>query len=80
MTPQRVMCLVLAPLGIAFFVLAAETIGFVLAAGIMLFGMLAALRVRLVNAVLLTTVFVPALYHVFAVYLGVPLPWGWWGW
>ena len=57
-----------------------ETAGFIIAAGAMLVGLLLALRVRLLTATILTVVFVPAVYHVFAVLLAVPLPCGWFGW
>lgn len=72
--------LALVPGAVVFFLLVSETLGFVLAAGAMLAGLLVALRVRVRAAVALTAVLVPAVYHLFAVKLGVPLPWGWWGW
>ena len=48
-------------------------------AGVMLLALFLAMRVRVVTAAILTVVIVPAVYHVFAVQLGVPLPWGWLG-
>lgn len=68
------------PAGVVFFMVASETAGFVLSAGVMLLALLLALRVRAAAALLLTVLLVPAVYQVFAVYLGVPLPWGWLGW
>lgn len=68
------------PAGVVFFMVASETAGFILAAGGMLLALLLVLRVRAITALLLTVLLVPAVYQVFAVYLGVPLPWGWLGW
>ncbi len=68
------------PAAIVFFVITCETIGFILAAGTLLFSLLLARRVHLLTASLVTVLLVPAVYHVFAVILGVPLPWGWMGW
>jgi len=70
----------LVPVGIGLFILTSDTVGFVLAAGVMLLGLLLMLRVPWAVAVVLTIVLVPSVYHVFAVQLGVPLPWGWLGW
>jgi hypothetical protein len=80
LTAAQLLRLAWVPLAVVFFILAADLAGFVLAAGVMLLGLLLALRVRVVTAVILTLLFVPATYHVFAVQLGVPLPWGWLGW
>lgn len=80
LTPRQMVRLAWAPAGVVFFVLAADYVGFILAAGIMLLALLWALRVRPLTAAILTVVLVPSVYHVFAVNLGVPLPWGWLGW
>lgn len=77
---EHLVRLICAPVAIVFFVIAADTIGFVLAAGAMLVALLLDLRVRPARALLATALLVPALYHAFAVVLGVPLPWGWLGW
>ena len=68
------------PAGVVFFILAADVAGYVLAGAAMLLGLLLAMRTRAITAAVLTLVLVPAVYHVFAVQLGVPLPWGWLGW
>ena len=52
----------------------------VISAAAMLLGIFIVLRVRWPLAALLTVTIVPAIYHVFATQLGVPLPWGWFGW
>ncbi len=65
---------------IALFIACCETVGYVLAATILLSAMLAMLRVGVPIATLIVIVAVPGLYQVFAGVLGVPLPWGWWGW
>jgi len=78
--PARFVRLTLVPAAVALFILAADMAGFVLAAGVMLLSLLLATRVRPLTAAVLTVIVVPAVYHVFAVQLGVPLPWGWLGW
>ncbi len=65
---------------IFLFIVLCETLGYVISAGMMALAMLLMLRVRLPIAVTVTLVTIPSLYHVFAVVLGVPLPWGWLGW
>ncbi|MCS7465952.1 tripartite tricarboxylate transporter substrate-binding protein [Stieleria sp. ICT_E10.1] len=65
---------------IGLFIVLCETLGYVISAGVMLLAMLLMLRVGLRLAVTVTMVTIPSLYHVFAVVLGVPLPWGWLGW
>ncbi|QDV42364.1 Tripartite tricarboxylate transporter family receptor [Stieleria neptunia] len=65
---------------ICLFMVLCETLGYVISAGTMTLAMLLMLRVRLLIAVTVTAVTIPSLYHVFAVVLGVPLPWGWLGW
>jgi tripartite-type tricarboxylate transporter receptor subunit TctC len=80
LTRQQIARLAWAPACVVFFALAADYAGFILAAGVMLLSLLLALRVRLLTAAVLTMVLVPSVYHVFAVNLGVPLPWGWLGW
>ena len=68
------------PFAVVFFILASDEIGFILSAGVMLLGLLLAMRVRVLAAAALTVVLVPAVYQVFAVQLRVPLPSGWLGW
>ncbi len=68
------------PAAVVFFIFLADEVGFVLTAGAMLLALLLALRVRAVTAAVITVVLVPAVYHLFAAELGVPLPWGWLGW
>lgn len=80
LAPSQIMRLSWSPAGIVFFIIASEITGFILAAGVMLLGLLLVLRVKVLLAIGLTVVLVPGLYHLFAVYLGVPLPWGWIGW
>ena len=77
---EHVIRLAWVPAAVVFFILASDMAGFVLSAAVMLLGLLLAMRVRVVTVVGLTLVLVPAVYQVFAVLLGVPLPWGWLGW
>jgi len=77
---QELLRLSWVPAAVVFFIVAAGTAGFVIAAGVLLASLLLALRVRVLTTAVLTIVFVPAVYHIFAVVLGVPLPWGWLGW
>jgi tripartite-type tricarboxylate transporter receptor subunit TctC len=66
--------------GIALYVALAETLGFVLTAGVLLLAHLWRLGTRPAVAATLALVLVPAAYHVFAVVLRVPLPRGLLGW
>jgi tripartite-type tricarboxylate transporter receptor subunit TctC len=65
---------------VVLYVLLAEWMGFLVTAGVLLLGLMLALGARVVTAVAVTLVLVPAAYELFAVALRVPLPWGWWGW
>lgn len=65
---------------IGFYVLVAETVGFVLTATVLLGGLFWWYGVRWWVAVSLILVLIPATYQLFAIYLRVPLPWGWLGW
>ena len=77
---QQLPQLLLVPIAIAFFMLTASTLGYVIAAASMLLGLLLAVRVRPLTATAVTLFLVPAIYQFFAVQLGVPLPWGVLGW
>ncbi|QEG40875.1 tripartite tricarboxylate transporter substrate-binding protein [Roseimaritima ulvae] len=65
---------------IALFIIGCETVGYVIAAGLLLSAMLWMLRASIPTAAMIVVVAVPGLYQVFAGVLGVPLPWGWLGW
>ena len=65
---------------IALYVALAETLGFVLTAGVLLLAYLLRLGTRPPIAATITLMLVPAMYHVFAVILRVPLPRGLFGW
>jgi hypothetical protein len=80
LTVRQAVRLAWVPAAVVSFICVAGEVGFVLTAGAMLLALLLALRVRVVVAGILTVVLAPAVYHVFAVQLGVPLPWGWFGW
>ncbi|MCA9136811.1 MAG: tripartite tricarboxylate transporter TctB family protein [Planctomycetales bacterium] len=62
------------------FIVVCETLGYVISAAAMTLSMLLMLREKIPVALTVVLVFVPSLYQVFAVVLGVPLPWGWLGW
>ena len=72
--------LLLVPVAVAFFMLTTESLGFVIAATGMLLGLLLVVRVHPLTATVITLLLVPAVYQLFAVQLGVPLPWGILGW
>ena len=65
---------------IALYLALAETLGFVLTAAVLLLAYLLRLGTRPRVAAPLTLALVPAVYHVFAVVLRVPLPRGILGW
>ncbi|MCC7422091.1 MAG: tripartite tricarboxylate transporter TctB family protein [Planctomycetaceae bacterium] len=58
----------------------AETAGFVVVAGASLLTTLLILGNRVATSVAATVLVVPAIYHIFAHVLSVPLPRGWMGW
>jgi tripartite-type tricarboxylate transporter receptor subunit TctC len=66
--------------GILMYVVAAETIGFISMAIVMLFVFFWRQRVRPGLYLPVTLLLVPLLYQLFVVYLRVPLPRGWIGW
>jgi len=65
---------------VVLYVMAAETLGFVLTAVVLLAGLFWWYGVRWWVAASIIAVLVPATYQLFAIYLRVPLPWGWLGW
>lgn len=58
----------------------AETVGFLILCGLMMFVFLLRLGTRLFNAFAISVVLVPIVYYLFASILRVPLPHGWLGW
>lgn len=58
----------------------AETIGFVILCGLMMFVFLVRLGTSFLKALVISAVLVPVVYHLFAIILRVPLPHGWLGW
>jgi len=67
-------------LAVAIYVLLAETVGFILIAGFILFALLWWLGTRFWVSATITVLFVPVVYEMFAILLRVPLPRGWLGW
>lgn len=65
---------------ILFYVLAAEALGFILTAALILLGLFSVLKVKWIVAIPVTVGLVGAVYQLFAVLLRVPLPWGLFGW
>ncbi|MCA8995074.1 MAG: tripartite tricarboxylate transporter TctB family protein [Planctomycetaceae bacterium] len=65
---------------ILLFLIACQTVGYVIAGSALLLAMLLMLKTRVSWAALIVVVAVPGLYQLFAGVLGVPLPWGWLGW
>lgn len=67
-------------LALVFYVLAAEWLGFLMTATVVMCVLLLCFGVRVRTAVLVTVVVVPLVYQMFAVGLRVPLPLGLLGW
>lgn len=65
---------------IAAFAAVLDTVGYVVAASLLMSSLLLLLRVRLLTVSVVVLTSVPVTYHAFSVLLGVPLPWGWLGW
>lgn len=65
---------------IVVFILACQTVGYVLSSMALLGVQFWLLRVGVLKLVLFVVLAVPALYQVFSAVLGVPLPWGMLGW
>jgi putative tricarboxylic transport membrane protein len=65
---------------ILFYLVAAETIGYVLTAALMLAVLFWRYRAQWQVAGAIIVILVPLTYQLFAIYLRVPLPWGWLGW
>lgn len=68
------------PAAVVFYLAAEETLGFVLAAAVLVGGLLLLFRVRWPTAALTALGLSVAVYQVFAVWLRVPLPRGFLGW
>ena len=62
------------------YLLLVEMVGFVLLSMLLVFVMLYWLGTRGALSIGIAIVFVPAVYQLFANFLRVPLPRGWWGW
>ena len=67
-------------LWVIVYVSVVESVGFVLTASVLLFTAFYWLGNRPTVAALVTLVVVPVSYQLFAVWLRVSLPWGWFGW
>ena len=65
---------------VAFYLLVAEIVGFVLTSAVMLVGLFCYFGVRWDIGFAAAVILVPVTYQLFAIYLRVPLPWGWFGW
>lgn len=65
---------------VLFYLAAAEVVGYVLTAAVMLAVLFWRYRTKWYVAAAIIVVLVPLTYQLFAVYLRVPLPWGWLGW
>ncbi|QDU08406.1 tripartite tricarboxylate transporter substrate-binding protein [Gimesia aquarii] len=79
-TKQGVVNTVLILLGIVAYLLFAEELGFILTAGAILFLLLWKLGTRWWMSALITLLFIPGIYTLFAQLLRVPLPQGVLGW
>ena len=65
---------------VAFYIVAAEMLGYILTMALLLAVLFWRYRTRWQVAVPIIAILVPLTYQLFAVYLRVPLPWGWLGW
>jgi len=79
-SPRGVMNFAAIALAVAVYVLLAETVGFILVAGVILLVLLCWLGTRIWISAMITVLFVPLVYQMFAILLRVPLPRGWLGW
>ncbi|HQE77240.1 MAG TPA: tripartite tricarboxylate transporter TctB family protein, partial [Candidatus Hydrogenedentes bacterium] len=71
--------IVLVVAAVLTYILLAERLGFVLAMALVVFVLLWRFRMRWPLAALVSALVVLAVYQIFAGYLGVPLPRGFWG-
>jgi tripartite-type tricarboxylate transporter receptor subunit TctC len=67
-------------LAVVLYLLLAETVGFVLLVGALMFALCCRLGTRVWVSAIVAVVFVPVVYQLFANLLRVPLPRGWLGW
>lgn len=65
---------------VLFYIFTAEELGYVLTAALLLAVLFWRYQVRWHVACAIIAILVPVTYQLFAVYLRVPLPWGWLGW
>ncbi|MFH1300921.1 MAG: tripartite tricarboxylate transporter substrate-binding protein [Planctomycetota bacterium] len=79
-TSRGVVNTVLVLLGVVAYLLFAEKVGFLLTAGAILFLLLWKFGTRWWMSALITVLFIPGIYTLFAQLLRVPLPRGIWGW
>ncbi|HAW27905.1 tripartite tricarboxylate transporter substrate-binding protein [Gimesia maris] len=79
-TRQGIINTILVLTGIVFYLLFAEELGFILTAGVVLFLLLWKFGTRLWVCALITVLFIPGIYTLFAQLLRVPLPRGVLGW
>mgnify|MGYP006272295093 FL=1 len=65
---------------VGFYIVAAEMLGYLLTMALLLAVLFWRYRAKWYVAGAVTLILVPLTYQLFAVYLRVPLPWGWLGW
>lgn len=65
---------------VLFYIVAAEIVGFVLTSALLLAVLFWHYETRWDVGLAITVLLVPLTYQLFAIYLRVPLPWGWFGW
>lgn len=68
------------PVSVLFYLATSKSLGFPLTTTLLVGGMLALFRVRPASAAVIAIITSAAVYQVFAVWLRVPLPRGWFGW
>lgn len=65
---------------VAFYMIAAEEVGYLLTMALLLAVLFWRFRTKWYVACAIIAILVPLTYQLFAIYLRVPLPWGWLGW
>lgn len=79
-TPEGARRVVFSIAAVVFYILVAEVLGFILTTALLMGVLFWRYGVKWHVGLAVTAVLVPLTYQLFAIYLRVPLPWGWFGW
>lgn len=80
LTPEGTIRVLVSIAAVVFYILVAEWMGFLITTVLLLGVLFWHYGVKWHMGLAVTVVLVPLTYQLFAVYLRVPLPWGWFGW